>query len=51
MQLVKICFLKLSLEIEERPSEPIIVFAADKTEPGAWNLPLYRVFLSNSLFI
>lgn len=32
------------MEIEERPSEPIIVFAADKTEPGAWNLPLYRVF-------
>ena len=32
------------MEFEERPSEPIIVFAADKTEPGAWNLPLYRVF-------
>ena len=32
------------LEIEERPSEPIIVFAADKTEPGAWNLPLYKIF-------
>ena len=32
------------LEIEERPSEPIIVFAADKTEPGAWNLPLYKMF-------
>ncbi len=30
--------------IEERPSEPIIVFMADKTEPGAWNLPLYRMF-------
>jgi len=32
------------MEIEERPSEPVIVFAADKTEPGAWNLPLYRIF-------
>jgi len=32
------------MEIEERPSEPIVVFAADKTEPGAWNWPLYRIF-------
>jgi len=32
------------MEIEERRSEPIIVFAADKTEPGAWNLPLFRIF-------
>ena len=32
------------MEIEERPSEPIIVFAADKTEPGAWNLPLFKIF-------
>lgn len=32
------------LEFEERPSEPIVVFAADKTEPGAWNLPLYKIF-------
>ncbi len=32
------------LEIEERPSEPLVVFAADKTAPGAWNLPLYRMF-------
>lgn len=28
----------------ERPSEPIIVFLADKTEPGAFNLPLSRMF-------
>ncbi|MBE3591184.1 MAG: fructose 1,6-bisphosphatase [Firmicutes bacterium] len=28
----------------ERPSEPIVVLMADKTEPGAWNLPLYRIF-------
>lgn len=32
------------MEFEERPSEPIIVFMADKTEPGAWNLPLYKMF-------
>jgi len=32
------------MEIEERPAEPIIVFMADKTEPGAFNLPLFRVF-------
>ncbi len=32
------------LEIEERPSEPFVVFAADKTQPGAWNLPLYKIF-------
>ncbi len=32
------------MEIEERKSEPIIVFMADKTSPGAWNLPLYRMF-------
>jgi len=32
------------MEFEERKSEPIVVFAADKTEPGAFNLPLYRVF-------
>jgi fructose 1,6-bisphosphate aldolase/phosphatase len=32
------------LEFEERPSEPVICFLADKTEPGAWNLPLYKIF-------
>ena len=32
------------IEFEERPSEPIITFHADKTEPGAFNLPLFRVF-------
>ncbi len=31
-------------EFEERKSEPIAMFMADKTEPGAWNLPLYRIF-------
>jgi fructose 1,6-bisphosphate aldolase/phosphatase len=28
----------------ERPSEPVIVFLADKTEPGAFNSPLSRMF-------
>ncbi len=32
------------IEMEERPSEPIVVFMADKTSPGAFNLPLFRVF-------
>lgn len=32
------------LEFEERPSEPFILFAADKTDPGAYNLPLYLAF-------
>ena len=32
------------MAFEERPSEPVIIFAADKTEPGAWNLPLYKMF-------
>jgi len=32
------------MEFVERLSEPIIVFMADKTGPGAWNLPLYKIF-------
>lgn len=32
------------MEIEERKSEPILVFSADKTEPGAWNFNLYKIF-------
>jgi fructose 1,6-bisphosphate aldolase/phosphatase len=32
------------MEIEERPSEPFLFFAADKTDPGAFNLPLYLAF-------
>ncbi len=32
------------LEFEERPNEPFLFFAADKTEPGAYNLPLYLSF-------
>jgi fructose 1,6-bisphosphate aldolase/phosphatase len=32
------------MEIEERTSEPILIFMADKTSAGAWNLPLFRMF-------
>ena len=32
------------MEIEERPSEPILVFMGDKTSAGAFNLPLYKMF-------
>jgi fructose 1,6-bisphosphate aldolase/phosphatase len=32
------------MEIEEREAETIIVFMADKTSSGAWNLPLYKMF-------
>jgi fructose 1,6-bisphosphate aldolase/phosphatase len=32
------------MEFEERKSEPVIIYMADKTEPGAWNFPLYKVF-------
>jgi len=32
------------MEIEERKSEPVIIFMADKTSAGAWNMPLYKIF-------
>ena len=32
------------MEFEERTSEPVIIFMADKTSCGAWNLPLYKMF-------
>ena len=32
------------MEITERPNEPFLFFAADKTDPGAFNLPLYLAF-------
>ncbi len=32
------------MEFEERPNEAVVVFAADKTEPGAFNMPLYLAF-------
>jgi len=32
------------MEFEERTNEPFLMFAADKTDPGAYNLPLYLAF-------
>ncbi len=32
------------MQFEERASEPVIIFMADKTSSGAWNLPLYKIF-------
>jgi fructose 1,6-bisphosphate aldolase/phosphatase len=32
------------LEFEERANAPFLFFAADKTDPGAYNLPLYLAF-------
>ncbi len=32
------------LEIDEREAEPFLFFAADKTDPGAYNLPVYLSF-------
>ena len=32
------------IEFNERPNESILVFAMDKTEPGAYNLPFYLAF-------
>ena len=32
------------MEFEERTNEPFVFFAADKTDPGAYNLPLYLMF-------
>lgn len=34
------------IEFEERPSEPFIVFAADKCGPGVFNYPLFEAFAS-----
>ena len=33
------------MEFEERANEAFVVFAADKTEPGAFNYPFYRLFV------
>lgn len=33
------------MEFEERPNEAFTVFAADKTEPGAFNYPFYKMFV------
>ncbi len=32
------------MEFEERTGEPVLIFMADKTSSGAWNLPLYHMF-------
>jgi len=32
------------MEFEERQAETIIIFMADKTSAGAWNMPLYKMF-------
>ncbi|MGM0454005.1 MAG: fructose-1,6-bisphosphate aldolase/phosphatase [Thermodesulfobacteriota bacterium] len=32
------------MEFDERKSEPFVVFMADKTSAGAWNMPLYKMF-------
>ncbi len=36
------------LEFEERPNEAFMMFAADKTEPGAFNVPFYYAFAEAS---
>jgi len=32
------------MEFEERGAETVIIFMADKTSSGAWNMPLYKMF-------
>ena len=32
------------MEFEERPAESVLVFAADKTDPGAFSLPFFRIY-------
>ena len=32
------------LTFTERKAEPVVVFMMDKTEPGAFNLPIYKIF-------
>ncbi|MDT8357067.1 MAG: fructose-1,6-bisphosphate aldolase/phosphatase [Methanomicrobiaceae archaeon] len=32
------------MEFEERKSDPVLLYLADKTEPGAWNFYLYKMF-------
>jgi fructose 1,6-bisphosphate aldolase/phosphatase len=32
------------MEFEERDSEPVLIFMADKTSSGAWNMPLVKMF-------
>ncbi len=32
------------MTFEERVAETVLIFMADKTSAGAWNLPLYKIF-------
>lgn len=32
------------IEFTEREGEPLVVFMMDKTEPGAFNFPMYKIF-------
>jgi len=32
------------MEFEEREAETVLIFMADKTSAGAWNMPLYKIF-------
>jgi len=32
------------MEFEEREAETVLIFMADKTSAGAWNMPLYKMF-------
>ena len=32
------------MEFTQRKAEPLIVFMMDKTEPGAFNLPIFKIF-------
>ena len=32
------------MEINERVAESVVIFMADKTSSGAWNMPLYKMF-------
>ncbi|MEO7995087.1 MAG: fructose-1,6-bisphosphatase [bacterium] len=32
------------IELEDRASEPLLIFMADKTTAGCWNLPLFKMF-------
>jgi fructose 1,6-bisphosphate aldolase/phosphatase len=34
----------IEMQFEERESEPVLFFAADKTDPGAYNWPLWKIF-------
>ncbi|HXY75041.1 MAG TPA: fructose-1,6-bisphosphate aldolase/phosphatase [Dehalococcoidales bacterium] len=32
------------MDIEEREAESVVIFMADKTSAGSWNMPLYKMF-------